>query len=151
MEKKVIILLLVILAGCRVCPPSISTNDTIIERQTIIYRDTVVEYNIIHDTVYDSIYIPIERNIYAKLYKEVPLAWAEAQVKNSKLSLLLVQKDTTIEMRLNSAIREVNFWKYKYHNDQKIIEKKEFRTPFWNYILIACLLILCIILFFKSL
>ena len=98
-------------------PPS---RDTIIitnVRDSIVLRDTVIFVTIPGETVYDSVMIPcpeVPGYIPRKVYAETSLAKASAWWSYPVIKLELIQKDTTIERRLNNAIREAYHWKTEY-------------------------------------
>lgn len=73
-------------------------------RDTIIFRDLPGETLIKVDTVLIDNKGSINTSIS---FLETRLAWSKAQIRSNKLFHELVQKDTTLEFRLNDAIREV--------------------------------------------
>jgi hypothetical protein len=107
---KYLPLILIILIGCKPCK---EVTKTIIERDTIReshiitkYRDTTIYKHIKGKTVY------IEKPVYIKegvvnsepIIQETELCKSTAQVINSKLINELMQKDTTLRIKLNDAL-----------------------------------------------
>ena len=88
--KLIIILILttILIQACR--------SPKIVEKTTYIH-DTVIVHNIVADTVRDSAII-IKNNIMydTVLIVQTKLAKAEASLKEGKLSVQLIQKDTII-------------------------------------------------------
>jgi hypothetical protein len=73
-------------------------------RDTIIFRELPGETLIQVDTVLIDNKGLINTNIS---FLETSLAWSKAQIRNNKLFHELVQKDTTLEFRLNDAIKKL--------------------------------------------
>lgn len=138
-------LLALILIGLAVtsCSPKIIkevvTKDSLIYKEKIVYRDTTIYKFIPGDTVFKTTVVYVDKNTglvnSKKLYAFTSLAEASAWVYNSKLFLNLVQKDTTIELRLDSVIKEATYWKEKYHNSSSVITKETFKTPWYMKVL----------------
>jgi hypothetical protein len=110
-------ILMLLFSGCitkekcynRFPPQTIETVTTTIEvketfKDTIIYQTLPGEIVILVDTVIQE----KDGKINSKLSRlETTLAWSTAQIRNNLLFHELHQKDTTLEFRLNDAIREV--------------------------------------------
>lgn len=154
--KFVIIILvsIILLDSCsmeRYCsrrfPPEVSTDTiqntvTIIKHDTV-YRDTIIPVTIPGAVVTDTVQLPDTiiwssngvgvyisnkklRSLNARAF--TPLAEAEAhmQIKPLRIVLNLTQKDTTLKIKLDSALMRVDFWKEKYleiQNNQVKVEK----------------------------
>lgn len=134
--KYLIILLLLIVTSCS--PKIIKevvTKDSIIYRESISYRDTTIFRYLPGDTVFKNTIVYVDKTTglvnSKKLFAFTSLAEASAWVYNSKLFLNLIQKDTTIEIRLDSAIKEANYWKEKYHNSSTVQTKETFKSPWY--------------------
>ena len=121
------IFLILILSSCnmqRWCndryPPSVASDTTIVylDSVQIVYRDTIIEHYIPGETVIDSIFIPPEVTDFSgyRLARETGLARAETWLTSNpfQLHLSLVQKDTTLVIRLENAIKTATFWKAEY-------------------------------------
>jgi hypothetical protein len=98
-----------------------SVNDTIrvtTVRDSIVYKDTTIYIRIPGKTTIDSIPIPCPpppvNYIPKKAFAETPLAFATAWWDYPVIRLKLVQKDTTITERLDSAKKESYYWKTLY-------------------------------------
>lgn len=117
MKNKIIILAIILLSGCATqkrCfekfPPEIKT-DTIIHTE-IIYQDTTVFVEIKGDSVLVEVPVYIVDTVEGKpiviTYKdaeaETDFAAARAWIENSILQLELIQKDSLIEIQLDSVI-----------------------------------------------
>ena len=112
-------------------PPVVTSDTTYIEtvRTEVKYRDTTIYKTIPGEKVIDTVYIKeIKPGVFTSdtTYAETSLAYAKAWVFRNKLSLELVQRDTTIEFRLENALRETEIWKEKY---TKIVNKEVVKVP----------------------
>jgi hypothetical protein len=125
MKKIALIFVIVALSGCvtqRRCnikfPP---VNDTIrIEhtRDSIVIRDTTIYISVPGERVVDSVPIPCPPPppwyVPKKVHAETQYAYAEAWWSYPNIKLLLVQKDTTMQLQLRQAIKEKYYWKSLY-------------------------------------
>ena len=125
MKTLIPILMMLALTSCvtqKKCnskfPPS---KDTIIietVRDSIVYKDTTIYIKLPGERVVDSFPIPcpppppdyIPRRVFA----ETSLAKASAWWSYPVIKLELIQKDTTIEKRLDNAVKEAYEWRTKY-------------------------------------
>ena len=99
-------------------PISVDSIYKEIIRDSIVIKDTIVYIHLPGETVIDSVKIPCPdpgpAYVPKKVRSETSLAWAEAWFQFPNIKLLLVQKDTLIEKRLENAIRESYHWKSLY-------------------------------------
>jgi len=136
----ILIWLGVALIGCspKVIKETI-TKDSIIYKEKISYRDTTIYRFIQGDTVFKTTVVYIDKNTglinSKKLYAFTSLAEASAWVLNSHLYLNLIQKDTTIEIRLDSALKEASYWKERYLNSATVLTKETFKSPWYMKVL----------------
>ena len=137
----VFIIVLIVLAGCSPAtrlnriytkyPEWAPKDDTIVTieyRDSLVYKDTAIYVTLPADTVYEQgeiIYIPgdpipfrIKPN---PLIAETDYAKAVARIDYMTLKLQLTDKDTTLLLRLNNAVRESYFWKNKYEQVTKTV------------------------------
>jgi hypothetical protein len=137
-------------------------NDSIVyvtEVDSIVIRDTLVLVDIWTETVYDTVEIPCPPPppFYKPkpAYAETSLAKASAWWDYPYIRLELIQKDTTIEIRLESAIREAYFWKTEYIKIKETIKVKYipniYKIAFWLWIGVFIAIIGYIILKIKKL
>ena len=138
------ILLISMILGLAVsCSPKIITEtvtkDSIIYKEKISYRDTTIYKYLQGDTVFKTTVVYVDKNTglvnSKKLYAFTSLAEASAWVYGSKLFLNLIQKDTTIEIRLDSAIKEARYWKERYQNSSTVVTKETFKSPWYMKVL----------------
>ena len=106
----ILILLIVSCKPCKVITETIIQTDTI--RQTNIitkFRDTIIYKEIKGKTEYIEKPVYIENGLInsEKLIHETELCKSSAQIINSKLISILMQKDTTLIIRLENALREI--------------------------------------------
>jgi len=138
--KWAAISLLIILAGCspanrlnriytkhpELRPVSEITIDTVYYG-TIIYRDTTIYINLPADTVYaeaEIIYLPgkpvtIQPSV---LTAETDYSKAQAWIQRTRLRLQLTDKDTTLLIQLDSAVKQAEYWRQIYETDKTVIE-----------------------------
>lgn len=95
--------------------------DTVLKetvRDSIIVRDTTITITLPGEKEIDSIPIPCPppppAYVPRKVHASTPLADAWAWWEYPNIKLELIQKDTTIQRRLDNAIREAYHWKTLY-------------------------------------
>ena len=137
--KSVLLLLISVLlfSSCspckrlqRKCPPEVIREryDSIITKDTIIYRDKLIEIPIPGDTVYAEKKVPVKEDI-SPIWLQNDYASATAWVSDSKLKLELIQKEQVIRAIIDSAEKEVRHWKEKYTTDKLVEIVKEKYIP----------------------
>lgn len=144
--KTGIAILIILLTGCvtqKKCltkfPPVNDTIRIVILKDSIIYKDTIIFIYLPGQTTINSVVIPCPppppEFIPDTAKAETSLAFARAWWQYPNIQLRLVQKDTTIEARLESAIMESYFWRNEYEQiKQTIIVKKIpliYKVAFW--------------------
>jgi hypothetical protein len=84
-------------------------------RDSIVYKDKTIVIKLPGETAIDSVFIPCPdpgpAYVPKKVHAETSLAYADAWFQFPNIKLVLVQKDTTIERRLDDAIKESYYWK----------------------------------------
>lgn len=124
----IILILLAILSSCspckrlyRKCPPQVITEryDSIIIKDTIIYKDKIINYYIKGETDTVEKFVPVYQDI-SPLSLENDYAKASAWVYNSKLKLSLTQKDQIIKFKLDSADKIIKHWEYRFENEKRV-------------------------------
>ncbi|KKP52079.1 MAG: hypothetical protein UR43_C0015G0015 [candidate division TM6 bacterium GW2011_GWF2_33_332] len=155
MKTKLLLLaiLILFLGSCvtqRKCaskfpPQSVTeTKDSIVVKDSIIYRDRDVPYKIPGDTIRKDKPIPgiPEKINISPIILENTYAIAKAWIDNSRLKMELQQKDQVITFKLDSADKVSKHWEYKYKNEKQTIVVKEKYTPkvfkvaFWLWIFV---------------
>ena len=140
MKTIILFLICFFLASCvtqkkctRKFPPvtEIIIKDSI--REVTIYRDTTIYINLPADTVYKKDTIIIKNGYFyiAPMYAETNLATAKAWISHNKLSLMLADKDTTLEVRLENALKTSQIWEFKYKNEKQTVQVK-YVPKFWK-------------------
>lgn len=125
------------------CSPRIikevSVKDSIIYKEKVVYKDTTIFKYLPGDTVYKNTIVYVDKVTglvnSKKLSAFTSLAEASAWVYNSKLFLNLIQKDTTIEIRLDSVIKEATYWKEKYQSNSSVVVKEVTKSPWYMKVL----------------
>jgi hypothetical protein len=114
--------------------------DTVIKevvKDSIVIRDTTVYVSIPGETEIDSIPIPCPppppSYVPRRVYAETSLARASAWWQYPNIMLELVQKDTTIERRLEGAIREAYHWKSEYQKITVVPEPVKYIPKFYKF------------------
>jgi len=124
MRNITILIILILFSSCvsqKKCiskfpPETIKVRyDSIVIKDSVIYKDRIINHVIKADTVYKDVIIPVpaELNI-PPITSENDYAKAKAWIHNSRLKLQLEQKDQVIQFKLDSADKEVRHWKYQY-------------------------------------
>lgn len=167
MKALTILILVLISSSCitqKVClrkfPISADTVRIVTFKDSIVYRDTVVTVHLPGEVVRDTIRIPCPppppSYIPDTARAETKLAVATAWWDYPNISLQLIQKDTTIEARLDSAIREAYHWRKEFEAVTKIVTVKSipviYRISLWIVIgiLFTLLLITVITIVFRK-
>lgn len=107
-------------------PVSEITIDTVYEEH-IVYRDTTVYVTLTADTVYaeaEIIYLPgkpVEIRP-AILTAETDYAKAQTWIEQARLRLQLTDKDTTLLVQLDSAVKEARYWRQIHETDKIVVE-----------------------------
>jgi len=115
MKKVVLLLLAVSLVGCSPCkrmarlslkcPPEV-THDTVYTPGEVIYKDTIVTKYLPGDTVLEQVEILVPYKIPdTSTVARTSLAEARAMIRENKLKLQLVQYDSLLYWKLDSAIQ----------------------------------------------
>lgn len=145
--KPIIIILLFIwigvaLIGCK--SPKIIEKEKVITKDSISYvqsyRDTTIYYSIPGDTIHDSVNIYISKGLINSkpITLQNDFAISTAYVKDSKLKLSLIAKDTTLQIKLDSAVRIINYYRklYESHNYDLTKEVEVSKTPWYIKLLL---------------
>jgi hypothetical protein len=105
-------------------PPEvrIERHDSLIIKDSIIYKDRYVPYYIKGktDTIEKLIPVPEKINL-APMRLENTYAYAEAWIENSKLKMKLQLKDQVITFKLDSADKVAKHWERLYHETNQTI------------------------------
>lgn len=130
-----------------------NTLRIITTRDSIVVRDTTVFIKIPGEIVHDSVPIPCPpppaSYIPDTAYAETSLTYAKAWWRYPVIKLLLVQKDTTIEQRLDSALKESYHFKSEYLKIKEVItikEKGRLTKILWQLIVIGLIVTVIIII-----
>lgn len=156
-----IILTLILISSCitqKRCltkyPPIADTVKITQARDSIILRDTTIYIKIPGESLTDSIMIPcpeIINYIAETAFAETPLAKAWAWWQYPEVRLKLIQKDTTIETRLEEAIREAYHWKSEYNKITKVPDPVRYIPKLYQYsMMFSAVIILSVILWIAS-
>jgi hypothetical protein len=123
-------------------PPNVVTfyKDSIVIKDSLIYKDRIVPYKIPGDTVWQEkpIPVPVELKV-DPVYADNTYASAKAWIENARLKLQLTQKDQVIMFKLDSADRVAKHWESRWQNERQTITLPPVKyTPkFW--IITGCL------------
>lgn len=111
----------------------LTEKDTIIITKEVetIYRDTIVEYRIKKDTIYQEVPVYIRQGLMNSdlSYLETGLARSTAQVISGDLRHFLASGDTVLQIRLDSALKEVSILSTRLELHRDIVTVKE-NSPF---------------------
>ena len=139
MKKLLPLILTIVLASSCVTqkrcfekfPPEVKTDTVFYEvvRDSIVYRDTTIILTLPGQTVIDSIFIKPGVIETSPVILETELARAEAFYRTPKVYLKLVQKDTLIKIRLDSALKDAYHWKTQYYEILSQTIQKEKYIP----------------------
>jgi hypothetical protein len=143
-------------------PPS--SESTVIERtkDSLIYRDTTLYVTLPGKIVRDSVSIPCPtlqppqggaKSAPDTAFAETDLASAKAWYSRQRVHLELVQKDTTLQLQLDNAIKESFHWKSEFEKSKTIQQVKyipdAYRIAFWLWIFVFFIIALFLLLKYK--
>jgi len=165
MRNITILIILILFSSCvsqKKCiskfpPETIKVRyDSIVIKDTVIYKDRIINHAIKADTVYKDKLIPVPANLnVSPIFSENDYAKAKAWIQNSKLKLQLEQKDQVIQFKLDSADKEVRHWKYQYtleSEKQSTVIRESFVPKIYKvalFIVIGELLALIVYMYIK--
>ena len=140
----VLSLFIAVLAGCATqkrCntkfPPSVDSIYKYVVKDSIVVKDTTIYIYLPGAVVHDSIEIPCPdpgpAYIPKKVYAETSLAKASAWFQWPNIKLELIQKDTTIEARLENAIKEMYHYKNLYTNVTNTLQPVKYVPGFYKF------------------
>jgi len=98
-------------------PPTLDTERKTAVKDSIVFRDTTIFIKIPGERVIDSFPIPcpdVPGYIPKRVYAETSLAKASAWWEYPNIKLELIQKDSTIERRLDNALKDAFHWQSEY-------------------------------------
>ena len=157
-------ILTVSLSGCfatknrclRLYPPISSVDTVVFEtvRDSIVMKGTTIYVKLPGETLIDSILIPQKPGIIHSdtLVLETAFARAEAFYMTPRIHLNLIQKDTTLQIQLENALRESYQWKAKYTEilNKEVVQVKYIPTIYkialWGWVGCLLLFIMTIVL-----
>jgi hypothetical protein len=114
-------------------PPSTDTVKIVSTRDTIIYRDTIIFLEVESERVHDSILIPcpeVKNYIADTVRAETTLALARAWWKFPRIQLSLEQKDSVIILR--AALKESRHWQSEYERIVKTPQPIKYVPTFYK-------------------
>lgn len=129
------------------CPPKIEyiRYDSIVNRDSIVYRDRIIRDTIPPDTVSTEVLIEVPANCPSinirRIHVDGKYAEADAWVQNSMLKLELRQKEQVIEKILKDAEKETTHWRELYTKEltkettQVKYIPKLYKIAFWYMLL----------------
>lgn len=148
MKTLIPILFMLLLTSCsmqKYCnerfPPALK-KDSIMYVDKIVYRDTTVYVFIQGDTIRDTVYLDTVSNT-ARSFLSTDLASSIAYWDGHRLLHELSQKDSTIALLLENAIKENSKEVYK---DREVVVKENFLTAWQNFQIAAAWVLLVILL-----
>jgi len=141
------IVMITMLAGCvtqerclQRYPPEVKEITKLVTETKIVTRDTTIYVTMPAEVVVMTDTVVLDQGtglINSKLSRlETSLAWSTAQIINSRLRHELYQKDTTIEHRLQNAIREVDRLEKELTERTTAVEVPR-RLTWWQRLTIA--------------
>ena len=161
--RKIILILFIISLGLTSCiteqkcakkyPPITITKDSIVYETNTIYKDSVVTFYIIGDTVYQDSTIYVYKDVKTGFINSdssqlsTEFATAIAWIENSELKHILRQHETIINQKIDSAVRITTEKLELFHSETVI--KKNFITHWYDKVarIIAIIAILILIIY----
>lgn len=135
-----LILLIIFAQGCvtqKRClkrfPPATDTTTTIVIRDSVVYRDTIIYVAIPGRVIVDSVIIPcpppLPTYIPDTAKVETDYATAKAWWSYPVIKVELNQKPLNLSFKLDSALRDAYHWKSEYERVTQVIKEKY--VPKW--------------------
>jgi hypothetical protein len=117
-------------------PPQIITVTKDSIRTEIQYRDTTIFIKLPVEkvTVFDTIFIKNGVIQYKEIKAQTNYATARSWIGQNRINLELTDKDTTLIIRLNNALKIAKYWEVKATTETKILPPEKF-IPKWIKIL----------------
>ena len=149
---RILLISLLLLTSCvtqRKClkkfPPVISI-DTVVQ-DTTIYRDTTFYAYLPGDTVYRDTVIEVPVELYVRpVTAETELARARAWIQSQRLQLELIQKDSLLQFKIDSAVSANSRVEYITRTETTQLPPKRFyKWWFWGSLGFLVLLVLAIV------
>jgi hypothetical protein len=117
-------------------------------RDSIIIRDTTIYISVPGERVVDSVPIPCPPPspwyVPKKVRVETNNAYAEAWWSYPVIKLVLVQKDTTLQIQLRQAIKEKYYWKTLYEKLHVTPEPVKYIPKIYKQAMSICVAIFAI-------
>jgi len=139
--------------------PELFDTDTVtIIKDSTVYVDSIVEVHLPADTVHvqgDVVYVPGKpMQITPRVLRaETEYSKSTAWIERARLNMELIDKDTTLLIRLDSLQKEVFHWRDKYENKTTVVEVQ--KTPkfhlIMSYVGIGIVFVLIALIVLKSL
>ena len=143
--------------------PPVTANTRIEKtKDSLVYRDTTIYVTLPGEIVRDSIIAPCNPPPPPKgvlisspdtAFAETTLARAKAWYSRQRVHLELVQKDTTLQLQLDNALKESYHWQSEYEK-AKIMQQVKFipgvyRVAFWLWIFVIFIIVIFLVLKYK--
>jgi len=129
------------------CPVIEIIKDSVVYKEKVQYRDTIILYTLPTDTIWQNKlkYVYLSKGLIFSdtSFVQNTYCTSKAWVFDSKLNHFITIKDTTIQLRLDSALQKSEYWYNKYYYKQdvnKIIERyipKFYKFTFWFFWLVV--------------
>ena len=165
MRNIILLILLASLTGCfatrkrclNLYPPTSSRDSVVHEaiRDSIVFKDTTVFVSIPGETITDSVPFPVyvEKSIKIDTARaETAFAKAKAYYSNRAIHIILEQKTTDLEIRLDNALRESYQWKEKYTSvlNKQVVRERYipgvYKIALWMWVGVFAALLLYVVL-----
>lgn len=132
-------------------PVKSDTVKIVTVRDSIVFKDKIVEIKIPGKTVIDSVVIPCPPPppfyIPDTARAETEFAIAQAWFEYPHIALFLKQKESVLQVKLDSAITEKYYWRFEYEKIVKTIETK-YVPKIYKDALTICIVIFAIAFFY---
>jgi hypothetical protein len=136
-------------------PPTVDTVTIVEKRDSIVYKDTTIFVKLPVEVRVDSVVIPcpeVPNYIPDTVKAETSLATAKAWWSFPSIKLKLENKDDSLKIRLDNAIKEKYEWKSKYEKITVTPQPIKYIPTFYKicfWILLGELIALGIFIFLK--
>jgi len=170
--KKLALLLLIVLVSCspqkrlsRIfednpeLKPQTSTEVIETIKEVEVYRDTTVVVEVLKylpkiDTVYRTIKLKGKPLNSYTLHISSNLANAWGWIYRNRLNMSIADKDTTLQIRLDNALKESSYYKHRLEEKNTVITEKYvpnwMKKVIWVNVIALIILVLYIVYRFKK-
>lgn len=117
------------------CKPIV--KDSIVYKESITYRDTMIFVDLPKDTVEVEIEIPVpmpgKPYAFDPVLKTKGIITVYVKPNGNKINVIAYLNDSTLPVQLENAIKETAYWMEKYHTSVQPPVQVKYIPPFYKF------------------